>query len=162
MYKTLKEFPQSKTFHGVLIGIGIAIAALLIFQAGIFVGYRKAAFAFKFGDNYYRTFGDHGPRPFQVPVGEKFIDAHGAAGKIIGVSLPTFVVEGPDSVEKVIRIGEDTEIRRFRDVATSSDLVAGDFVVILGKPNENAEVDAKLIRIMPPPPDIGEINSKKP
>ena len=152
MYKEAKEFVRSPRFQGIMTGVGMAIIALVIFQAGVFVGYRKAAFAFKFGDNYYRTFGNQGPRPFQVPVGEKFMDAHGAAGKIIGVSFPTFVVEGPDSVEKVIRIGEDTEIRRFRDVATSSDLVAGDFVVILGKPNENAEVDAKLIRIMPPPP----------
>lgn len=130
----------------------MAIIALVIFQAGVFVGYRKAAFAFKFGDNYYRAFGERGPRPFQVPVEGKFMDVHGAAGKIIDVSLPTFVVEGPDSIEKVIRIGADTGIRRFRDVATSSDLAAGDFVVVLGEPNENAEVNAKLIRIVPPPP----------
>ena len=151
MYKDAKELVRSKWFQGILTGVGMAIIALIIFQAGMFVGYRKAAFAFKFGDNYYRTFGDRGPKPFQIPLGGKFIDAHGTAGRIIDVNLPTFVVEGPDVVEKVIRISDDTEIRRFREAATSSDLVADDFVVVIGTPNENAEVDAKFIRIMPPP-----------
>jgi len=152
MYKDVKELVRSKWFQGILTGVGMAVIALVIFQAGMFVGYRKAAFAFKFGDNYYRTLGDRGPKPFQIPLGSKFIDAHGTAGRIIDVNVPTFVVEGPDAVEKVIRIGSDTEIRRFREAATSSDLVADDFVVVIGTPNDNAEVDAKFIRIMPPPP----------
>ena len=132
-------------------GIGIAIIALIIFQAGVFVGYRKASFAFRFGDNYYRTFGDRGSKPFHIPLKGDFIDAHGTVGKVISVHFPTFVIEGQDAVEKVVRINDETEIRRFRSAATSSDITVDGFVVVIGMPNENAEVEAKLIRILPPP-----------
>ena len=162
MYKDLKEFTQSKSFQGALVGIGIAIVALLIFQAGMFVGYRKAAFAYRFGDNYYRAFGDRGPRPFHMPLGGEFIEAHGAVGKIVSINLPTFAVTGPDDVEKVVLIGDETRIRHFDTDLSASDLKIDDFTVILGSPNESSQIEAKLIRILPPPPDIEERTTKKP
>lgn len=153
MYKNLKEFAQSKSFQGILVGIGIAIVVLLIFQAGMFMGYRKAAFAYRFGDNYYRAFGDRGPRPFQVPVRGGFIEAHGAVGKVVSVNLPTFIVMGPDNVEKVILIMDDSIVRRSDTEILPSDIKVDDFTVVLGTPNDNSQVEAKLIRILPFPPE---------
>lgn len=158
MYKNLKEFAQSKTFQGVLIGLGVAIVALLIFQAGMLVGYRKAAFSYRMGDNYYRAFGDRGPRPFQLPLGGGFAEAYSAIGKVVSVSLPTIVVVGPDEIEKVILIGEDTQIRRFDQTIEAGDLKVGDFTVILGSPNDDSQIEAKLIRLLPPPPDVERFN----
>ncbi len=124
--------------------------ALLIFQTGMFTGERRAAFTYGTGAAYYNVFEhpEHGPaqRGF-------FGDAHGAAGQIISLSLPTFVVKSPDNTEKVILIGDATEIRRFHDAATSTDLAPDDFVVVIGEPNSDAQIDAKLIRILPPPPE---------
>ena len=102
MYKDLKEFAQSKSFRGVLVGLGIAITVLLIFEAGVAVGYRKAAFAYKFGDNYYRAFDERGPRaPFMVGLRGGLPDAHGAVGAIVSLTLPTFVVGGSDNIENI-------------------------------------------------------------
>ena len=56
----LKDFSQSTRFKGALYGIGFTLIILLIFQAGIFIGYRKAAFSYRWGENHYQTFG--GPR----------------------------------------------------------------------------------------------------
>ena len=158
MYKNLKEFAQSKSFHGILVGISIVIVALIIFQSGMFVGYRKAAFSYRMGDNYYRAFGDHGPRPFQVPLRGGFIESHGAVGKIISINLPTFVVIGPDEIEKVILIGDDTQIRSFDTTVLASDLKVDDFTVIIGSPNEDSQIEAKLIRILPAPPNREKLN----
>jgi hypothetical protein len=151
MYKDLKEFVQSKLFRGILMGIGIAIVVLFIFQAGVAVGYRKAAFAFRFGDNYYRAFGDHGPRLFQVPVSGGFIEAHGAAGRVVSINLPTFVMADRDNLEKVVLISDDTIVRRLDETVQPSDLLIDDFAVVLGSPNEDSQIEAKLIRIFPLP-----------
>lgn len=153
MYKDLKEFVKSQTFRGITIGVLIALVALLIFQAGMFVGYRKAAFSYHFGDNYYRAFGEKGPRAFQVPVRGGFLEAHGAAGSVVSVNLPTVVVADRDNVEKIVLITEDTIIREFENNITSADLSVDDFIVVLGAPNENSQIEAKLIRVLPSPPE---------
>ena len=41
-------------------------------------------------------------------------------------------------------------------------LKVDDFTVILGSPNESSQIEAKLIRVLPPPSDIEERTTKKP
>lgn len=149
---TDKPILQSKLVTGILVGIGITIAVLLVFQAGIVVGTRKATFSYHSGERYFR--GAFGGRPGMMPgIGpDGFFEAHGAAGKIISVHLPTFVIEGPDQTEKVVLINDGTSIRRFRDIVRPSELRVDDFAVVIGAPNDQAQVVAKLIRLMPAPP----------
>ena len=161
MYKDIKEIIQSKRFRFMLIGLGFVVSALLIFQAGMFVGYRKAAFSYKFGDNYYRVFSDHKGRSFRSSLRGSFIDGYGAVGKIISVNLPTFVVAGTDEVERIVLITDDTRIRRFDKSITPSELKTGDFVVVFGSPNESSQVEAKLIRFIPLAANIGATSSAK-
>jgi hypothetical protein len=151
----LNTLSTSKSFRGFLLGIGSFILVAVVFQTGVFVGFRKASFAFRYGDNYYQNFGgpDRGPMSGAMglrPFGRDLPGGHGATGKIVRVSLPTLLVAGPDNLEKVVRIGEDTKIRRFREEIKATDLRVDDTVVIIGAPNETAEVAAKLIRVMPP------------
>ncbi len=146
-----QNFIRSKTFKIILCGIGVLAAMLAILHVGILIGYHKATFSFGWGDNYYRTFGGsrrHFGREF--PPQKDLSEAHGVAGKILSISLPTFVVEGRDNVEKVVLIKDDTVIRHFRDTLKPADLKVDDEVVIIGAPNNQAQVEAKLIRLMPP------------
>lgn len=142
----LKNFHQSKTLRGVLIGIGVALIVLAIFQAGLMVGYRRAMFADRVGNFYYRAFGNEN-RDFEALPG-----GHGAAGKVAKITLPTFVIEQPNNTEETVRITDDTEIRRFRQSVGSDQIKINDLVVVLGSPNSNGEVAARLIRLLPPPP----------
>lgn len=150
----LKNIHQSKIFHGILIGLIIAIFVLLIFKAGELVGYRKAAFSYRLGDNYYRTF--EGGRS---PMGDMLPGGHGAAGKIISINLPTFVVDGPDGIEKTIVVNDRTAIRRFRDEIDADNLKIDDLVTILGEPDAEGRIVAKLVRIMPAPPMMQRTDS---
>lgn len=152
-----KNILQSKISPKVLWCIGALVAALCIFQAGIFVGYHKAAFSYRFGDNYHRTFGspegrgmgmmDRGEFP-GFPPGE-FTPAYGVTGTIIKVSLPTVIVAGTDKVEKIVVVNEKTMLRHFREDVKASDLKAGDTIVVIGSPNDSAQIEAKFIRILP-------------
>ncbi len=141
---------RSRVFKIILCAIGGFLALLGVLHAGMVIGYRKAAFSFGSGDNYYRMFGNrhrHFGRefPFQGGISE----AHGAAGKILSISLPSFTVEGRDNIEKTILIKDDTLIRRFRDAIKPVDLKEGDEVVVIGAPNGQAQIEAKLIRVVP-------------
>ena len=161
----LKEYIQSQSFKGVLIGIFIAIISLVIFQAGVSVGERKAAFAYRFGDNFERNFKDPQGRVFMpkvFPDGSDMPSGHGAVGKIVSVNLPLVVVASPDNLEKTIVITDTTEIRKFRDTLSVDQLSVDDFIVVLGTPNNQGQVDAKLIRLAPPPPDMRSDNEIAP
>jgi hypothetical protein len=157
MNMNIKEYIQSKVFKGILTGIFIAIIALVIFQAGVAVGNRKASFAHRFGDNFERNFRDPRGGGFMkmgFPGGADKPSGHGAAGEIVSIALPLVVVAGPDNLEKVVVVTDTTQVRKFQENIEVNELAVGDFIVVLGTPNNEGQVDAKLIRLAPPPPDM--------
>lgn len=159
MNTNFKEFIGSKSFQGILIGIGISIVALLIFQTGVMVGMHKAQFGDRFGQHFERNFIDSERGGFpgkpdfgfggQMPSG-----GHGAVGEVISVTLPTFVIAGPDNLEKTILVTDETRVREFRDELTTESIETGKFAVVLGEPNNDGVIEAKLIRFLPTPPDF--------
>jgi hypothetical protein len=156
MKKLLQTKLQSTSFRKMLYGIGGLVCALVIFQAGMCVGERKAAFAYRFGDNYYRNFGDHPMRhgAFGLPKGGNFSEAHGATGKVLTVTPNTLVILGRDNVEKIVLVTGETMIKHFRDEIPLTDIRVDDFVVVIGSPNDTSQIEAKFIRILPPPPNF--------
>ena len=147
IYEDIKKVFESRITLKVLCVLGVIIVALLIFSAGVTVGFRKASFGRAWGDNYEHNFGMRPNRPMFGQ--DNFPNANGAIGKIIKITLPTIVVQDKDNTEKVILIKDDTKIQKMMSVVKSSDLAIDDFVVIIGSPNTQGQIEAKLIRIMP-------------
>ncbi len=147
-----KAFFGSKAFGQVIAIVGILAAILVIFQVGVWVGFRKAAFSFRGGDNFYRQFGGRGGHFAPgLPHGD-FPDANGSVGRILKIDLPTFMMMGPDNLEKTVYVRGDTIIRRFRDTLRPEDLRVDEEAVVIGEPNDRGQIEAKLIRLTPPPP----------
>lgn len=150
----IKKLSESKTTKKVIkIGV-VVVLALVIFQAGQLVGLKRAEFSFRMADNYYTNFDSRfdrkgAMRPMGMMNERPFTESHGAAGKIIKISLPTITVSTPDNFEKTIYISSSTLIREFREVVASSSLKIDDLVVVVGEPTENGQIRAKLIRVMP-------------
>ncbi|MFA6050041.1 MAG: hypothetical protein WC761_02485 [Candidatus Paceibacterota bacterium] len=152
----LKDLHQSRTVRGILIGIIATLIVITIFQAGVFVGYRKAAFSFRMGDNYYKTFRggeamkvvgfDNGP----IPGG------HGAVGRIVRINLPELVIVSEGDIEKTVIIGSSTLIKRFDDNIPPQEIMTDDYAVILGSPDEEAKIIAKFVRLIPTPQMMGQ------
>jgi hypothetical protein len=148
----LKDLHQSRTVRGILIGIGATLVVIMIFQAGVFVGYRKAAFSFKLGDNYYRNFrGGEAMKVVGFDSGH-LPGGHGAVGRIVRIALPELVIASEGDVEKTVILGSSTMIKRFNDTISPQDIMADDYAVILGSPDDEARIMAKFVRLMPPPP----------
>lgn len=135
------DFFESKLFQGIIIGLGCLIIIALVFKIGVFVGQKKAEFSFMWGQNYHRNFGD-------------FIDANGSFGQIIKISGPSLVVKDADGEERIVLVNNGTSIKYFRGEIKLSELKIGDNIVVIGDINKDGRIEAKLIRVMPPPPPL--------
>jgi hypothetical protein len=150
----LDKLFESKTLKFIaLILIGL-IVLLLVFRLGVMVGFQKANFSYKWGENYHNNFA--GPRNGFIndfegrDMGNRdFIDSHGTVGEIIKIDGENIIVKGKDNVEKIILTETDTSIVRFRDTIKITDLKVGDIIVVLGDANDKGQIEAKLVRTMP-------------
>jgi hypothetical protein len=137
--------------------VGFIIMALfvLIFAFGVWIGGEKARFSSDWADNYHKNFA--GPQSgfnqnWQDMPGGDFINGHGVFGEIIKIDEGSFIIKGKENMENIIIVGKDTMIQRFRDDIKLTDLRVGEFVVVIGSPNDSGQIEAKLIRILPPAP----------
>ena len=154
----VKDLSESKTLKVATYIFGILFIFFLIFQAGVSVGFHKAKFARDWGQNYYQNFGPRGggrnPMPkMMMGMGDRFPNANGANGKIIKLDLPTLIVQDLDNTEKVILINDETKIVSQKEEISVDNLKVDNFIVVIGNPNDQGQIEAKLIRLMPLPPD---------
>lgn len=139
------------TLKWVVIGLAGFAVVILIFGAGMFVGGMKAKFSYRWAENYHRNFA--GPREGffsklrEFPTRD-FISGHGSFGEVIEIKDKEFVIKSRENIEKVIVIKDDTIITKGRK-RIKDGLAVGDNVVIIGSPNDEGKIEAKMIRIIP-------------
>lgn len=148
--KRLQEIFDSRWLKITLAGLIAFILLLGVFELGIFVGYRKANFSYKWSENYHMMFG--GPREGFMPMppefrGDDFISPHGTAGSIMKIDGNTLIIKGGENTEKTILVTDKTVIRRGNDTIQVSDLETGDMLVVIGSPDDKGQIQAELIRI---------------
>ena len=156
------KFLQSKTFKIILLGIGIFVVILLIFQLGLTVGFRKARFSYRWEENYHKNFA--GPRNGFLKdfTGKDFIEANGVFGSIIEIGSSTLIIKGRNDTEKIILLKIDTAIKRFQKTIKPEDLKIDESIVVIGSPNDAGQIEAKLIRVTPPAPSAATSASRSP
>lgn len=159
LFKSLNRLVEAISFKVVLYTAGIFVVALLIFQAGVATGIRKANFSFQWGDNYHRNFGGPPEGFLQGIPGDEFIGTHGVAGTIIKTENSALIVKGADNVEKVVNYDSTTLVRQGMKDLKVADLKTNDTIVALGAPRDDGTILAKMIRLfsneerfMLPPP----------
>ncbi len=152
-----KQSQNKKSLHPdvlrwIIIGLAGFVVVVLIFGVGMFVGGIKAKFSYRWAESYHKNFA--GPaggffgdwrRP-SFPAGD-FLESHGAFGEIIQIGDTDLVVKGRGDVEKVIITTKDTAIQKGRETIKKEELKVGDQIVIIGSPNEEGQIEAKLIRV---------------
>jgi hypothetical protein len=155
--KKLNEILDVQLLNKVLKVVLIILAIFIIFTGGVMAGFHKANYGRNWSEHYRDNFGMGGPRGggdlFNkgIPMMGYFPNAHGAIGKIIKIELPSIIVSDKENIEKVILIKDTTEIQKMREELKNTDLKLDDFIVVIGSPNEQGQIEAKLIRVMPDP-----------
>jgi len=157
---------NSPILKKILIGLGMLAVLLVVFALGVRVGYSKASFSYRWGEQYHRNFGGpregfYGPRgdSMQRPFGPppEFTDAHGTFGTILKIDQPTeagkptvLVISGRDQVEMTVLVSDKTIIRDQRNDVAVGDLQADEGVMVIGDPDDQGQIAAKLIRVFQP------------
>ena len=145
-----KNIHRSKTFKTILVVGGSVIVILAVFVLGVDVGVHKASFSYRVGEHYDSLFGRNDGSIVPPPIyADTIPGGHEAAGKIVSVELPVFVVVGPDNIEKKIDVVDGTVVTKLRAAASSSDIKIGDSAVVIGMPGTDSDIDAQFIRIFP-------------
>jgi hypothetical protein len=153
MNKEKQDTKKTDWLKWVIIGLAGFVVVGLIFGAGMFIGGMKARFSYRWAESYHKNFA--GPqvgffgdwRKTLPPPSGDFIESHGTFGEIIEINESDFVVKGRNDVEKIIIIAEATIIQRGRDTIKKEELKVGNYVVVVGSPNEDGQIEAKLIRV---------------
>ena len=141
----LKTIFQSKTFLIVIYVILGIVVGTAIFAAGISEGLHQARYNQDWRNHYLQNFGPlHGIPP----------QPHGAIGKILSVQLPTITVEDRTNIEKTILVTDTTKIRDAHALIPATQLAPDEFIVVIGDPNTDGQIQARFIRIIPSPNDL--------
>jgi hypothetical protein len=142
-----------KVLKYLIIVILCGVIVMTIFVTGVLVGQEKARYSFAWVENYQKNFA--GPVPMQEISGtmqsNQVISGHGIFGQVLKVDGETLVVKGQDNMEKTVNVSDDTPIVKNRSKAKHSELKVGSNVVIIGEPDDDGQVEAKFIRILPKP-----------
>lgn len=137
--------------------LGSLVVVLAVFQLGMYVGFKKAGFSYRWADNYQRSFGMPRGGFWREVEGRDFMGGHGVSGKVIKVEGNIIYVTGSDNIEKVVSTNETTRIVKAREVINITNLKVDDQIVVIGSPSDNGVIEAKMIRVfggnLPPPRD---------
>ena len=125
----------------VLIVLGVLMVLSLVFRIWMFAGHRRAEFMYR-GHGFPSA---HSMPHFLIRGG------NGVVGSVSSVALPSFTVILRDGITAKILTASTTVIRNDSGDASSTALTPGEMVVVIGDSNQNGAVDAKFIRVLPPP-----------
>ena len=155
---------ESKLFKAIVLSMAALIILVFVFGLGVFVGTKKADFSFRWADQYHRNFAGPQGGFFNDMAGRQFIDANGVFGEIIKIDGQTLTIKGGDNVEKIVLVGDEATVVFQKKNIKLSELKVGDEVIVIGEPDDNGQIHAKLIRVLPLPPvslrtDVRKLNN---
>lgn len=153
-FESLKATASRRPVLYLLVTLAVLFIALLIFDAGIAVGTRRAFEMRPRGDMMFERQPMFGVGGVGVPLPHGFVPGnHGAVGTITSVSLPTLDMTTRDGTTQHIRITDDTRIEGIDRPLDSDDLAVGQSIIVLATPGEmstsSETLDAHLIRVLP-------------
>ena len=149
--ETINKKKNQDFLKFIVIALACFTALFLIFGAGMAIGGMKARFSYKWAESYHKNFA--GPKngffnnwQKTPPMPGDFIEGHGAFGEIIEINENGFVIKGRGEMEKVIVTTNDTIIKKGAETIENN-LEVGCRIVVVGEPNQDGQIEAKLIRI---------------
>lgn len=140
---------NNKIFGLITLSVAGLIILCFVFGLGVFVGTKKADFSYKWAEAYHTNFGGPQGGFLGNMMGQQFTNANGVFGQIIKINGQVLTIKDCDNIEKNILTDDDTTIVYQRRNIKLSELKIGDNAVVVGEPNNNGQIDAELIRIMP-------------
>ncbi len=146
----MNNFFQSAAFKAIFAIVAIVTVLIATLVVGMFIGYKKMEFSYSWAENYNRNFA--GPKGgfFRDLRGQDYLNPHGVFGSILKIDNNILIVKGSTQVEKTIVVSDKTDIEEGSEEISLVDLEVDDRIAVIGEPNQQGQVDAKLIRVFNP------------
>ncbi len=147
----LKEIFKANHFNKLLIVLAAVLVLVFVFAAGILVGHEKERFSRNWGENYYRNImGPGRPGGFgMMDFDRRGFNARSGLGQIIKIDGNSLIIKDQANIEKTILITDKTAIIRDSQNIKIADLKVDDKIVVIGRPNNQGQIEPKLIRVLP-------------
>lgn len=140
-FAILHKILSSRVILLVAICFVVMLALALIFHAGASWGERSAMERMRHGAG--------GPPPFFGFLPHSFMpEGHGAIGTISSTSLPTFTMRSRENDMVTVVVSSSTVVVG-GSAHTPADLAPNQTVVIIGSPNSDNMLQARVIRVLP-------------
>ncbi len=137
---------QKKWIKMGLIGMGIVLSVALVFGAGFFVGRFTERNALPIAPLLERSFPGAG--------------SHGATGAIETIQDKIITLKVRDGTSRQIVTDNATRFERNLRKISISDLKAGDRIIVVGTPDVQGKLKARVIRIIDPRVPIPTLKSQ--
>lgn len=128
--------------------IAAIVVLVFVFSLGVFVGHEKSRFSRDWGENYYRNIMGPGGRGM-MDFGRPGFNAHSGLGQIIKIDGNSLIIKDQANIEKTILITDKTAIIRDKQNIAITDLKVDDKIIVIGRPNDQGQIEPTLIRILP-------------
>ncbi len=147
----LKEIFKANHFNKLLAVLATIVVLVFVFSLGVFVGHEKYRFSRTWGEHYYRNImGPAGPGGFgMMDFGRPGFNARSGLGQIIKIDGNSLIIKDQANIEKTILITDKTAIIRDSQNIKITDLKVDDKIVVIGRPNNQGQIEPKLIRVLP-------------
>jgi hypothetical protein len=145
---TIKGIFKPAHYNKLLIILAAIVVLVFVFTLGVFVGHEKGRFSKNWRENYYPNImgpGGPGMMDFDRPG----FNARGGLGQIIKIDGNTLIIKDLANVEKNILVTDKTIIIKDNQNIKVSDLKVDDKIVGIGGPNDQGQIEPKLIRVLP-------------
>ena len=148
----LKEIFKPAHFNKLLIILAAAVVLLFVLSLGVFVGHEKERFSQRWGENYYRNIMGPAGRaggPGRMDFDRRGFSAHSGLGQIIKIEDNAIIVQARGDIEKTVLVTVQTVLVKNRQNIDLADLMIDDKVAVIGRPNNQGQIEARLIRVLP-------------
>jgi hypothetical protein len=145
---SFKEIFKPIHFNKLLIVLAAIVILVFIFSLGLFVGHGKSRFSRAWGENYCGNIMGPG-RPGMMEFDRPGFNAHSGLGQIIKIDQSSLVIKDQANIEKTILITDKTAIIRDNQNIKITDLKVDDKIVVIGRPNNQGQIEPNLIRVLP-------------
>ncbi len=153
--KDVHSARRSKWLTWLLLCLGAALVLLLVFDAGLAIGTRRAL-ELRGGPARGHDAPMLGLGGFGVAMPHGFIPGgHGAVGTIQSISPSILTIKTRSGDSEEIVMNASTTIESATTSLPQSGLHVGDQIVAIGNPSaatSSTRMTAELIRVLPPPP----------
>ena len=146
-----KDFFKANHFNKSLIILAAILVLLFVFAAGVLVGHEKNRFSRDWGENYYRNIMGPGRRGMMGLGGQPNFNGHSGLGQIMKIEGDILVIKDQANIEKTILVTDKTSIIRNNQNIKITDLKVDDTIVVIGRPNNQGQIEPTLIRVLPVP-----------